>query len=193
MFRECPCLHASQAPCATTNAFMSGRTLSGGAKDFARAQEDKIQDEDALYRSPLTAAQGLCSLVPRGQNSSFRAFAGNALTTVFAGFAFTMTVLPKISLFPAFVAAFLRVFSMTRPGITNFAFFFTSEVPMLASVSSIFFASAFLISHASAMLPVNAPLDMTVALGAMAGFRGKLCGRESQQRGVTTRKRLEPC
>merc|ERR1740127_247834 len=112
--------------------------------------------------------------LPRVQNSSFRAFAGNALTTVFAGFAFTMTVLPKISLFPAFVAGFLRVFNMTRPGITNLAFFFTSAVAMLASVSSIFFASAFLISQASAMLPVRALLDMTEAFGAMVGFRSKL-------------------
>merc|ERR1712146_873292 len=64
---------------------------------------------------------------PRGpQNSSLRAFAGKALTIVLAGFAFTMTTLPKISRFPALVAFFWRVLIMTTPGMTNLPFFFAS-------------------------------------------------------------------
>merc|ERR1711933_205319 len=69
--------------------------------------------------------------------------------------------LPKISRLPAFVAGFLRVLSMATPGITNLAFFFTSAVAMLARDSSIVFTWPFLISHASAMLAVRAPFDMT--------------------------------
>merc|ERR1711862_839203 len=43
------------------------------------------------------------------QNAFFNADTGNAFTTVLAGLAFTMTTLPKTSLFPAFVAGFKRV------------------------------------------------------------------------------------
>merc|ERR1712190_410463 len=68
------------------------------------------------------------------QNSSLSAFAGKALTMVFAGFAFTMTTLPKISRFPALVAFFWRVLIITTPGITNLPFFFASVVAMLARV-----------------------------------------------------------
>merc|ERR1712187_175733 len=47
----------------------------------------------------------------------FRADNGKALTIFFAGFAFTTIILPKISLLPAFVAGFIRVFSLNKPGI----------------------------------------------------------------------------
>ena len=49
---------------------------------------------------------GLANRPGGPQNSSLRAFAGKALTTVLAGFAFTMTTLPKTSRFPALVAFF---------------------------------------------------------------------------------------
>merc|ERR1712091_124969 len=68
------------------------------------------------------------------QNSSLRAFAGKAFTTVLAGFAFTMTTLPKTSRFPALVAFFWRVLIITTPGMTNLPFFFASCVAMLARV-----------------------------------------------------------
>merc|ERR1712107_435074 len=42
----------------------------------------------------------------------------NAFTTVFAGFAFTTTVFPNISLLPA-LAGFRRVLIMQRPGMTK--------------------------------------------------------------------------
>merc|ERR1719311_1256797 len=173
-----PCLSNCKAPCSTTNALQGGRTSSGHVAGTGGAAKEERGEDGRMTRdktrTPSTDPLGRNIRLPRVQNSSFSTFAGNALTTVFAGFAFTMTVLPKTSLLPAFVAGFLRVFNMTRPGITNLAFFFTSAVAMLASVSNIFFASAGLISHASAMLLAKAPLDMTVPvfipfiLGAIA-------------------------
>merc|ERR1719476_337089 len=49
-----------------------------------------------------------------------------AFTTVFAGFALTTHILPKISLLPAFVAGLTRVLTMATPGMVNFPVFFTS-------------------------------------------------------------------
>merc|ERR1712228_907645 len=69
---------------------------------------------------------GLATRPGGPQNSSLRAFAGKALTTVLAGFAFTMTTLPKTSRFPALVAFFLRVLIIASPGMTNLPFFFVS-------------------------------------------------------------------
>merc|ERR1712203_499169 len=65
------------------------------------------------------------------QNSSLRAFAGKALTMVLAGFAFTMTIFPKISRFPALVAFFWRVLMATTPGMAHFPFFLASVAAML--------------------------------------------------------------
>merc|ERR1719396_89203 len=109
------------------------------------------------------------------QNSFLSPFAGKALTTVLAGLAFSKTVLPNISLLPALVAGFLRVLIMTRPGITNFPFFFVSSVPMLASVEMTCAATPFLSSHPSAMAAASAPFVMTLAfIGAISAMR--YCG-----------------
>mmetsp|Transcript_1516 Transcript_1516/g.927 ORF Transcript_1516/g.927 Transcript_1516/m.927 type:complete len:130 (-) Transcript_1516:33-422(-) len=62
------------------------------------------------------------------QNSLLIAATGNALTTVFAGFAFTTTSFPNITFLPAFVAGFFRVFTMQRPGSVNFPSPFNSCV-----------------------------------------------------------------
>merc|ERR1719263_1270766 len=53
-----------------------------------------------------------------------------AFTMVFAGFAFTLVSLPNITLTPAFVAGFVRVFKRQSPGMVNTAFFLTSWVAM---------------------------------------------------------------
>merc|ERR1711924_144410 len=53
----------------------------------------------------------------------------NAFTTVFAGFAATFTSLPNITRVPAFVAGFLRVLIMQRPGRVNFPTDLTSVAP----------------------------------------------------------------
>merc|ERR1712213_151811 len=60
------------------------------------------------------------------QKAFFSAETGNALTTVLAGLALTMTTFPKTSLLPAFVAGFKRVLIMHSPGSTNLPAFFTS-------------------------------------------------------------------
>merc|ERR1712226_214755 len=96
------------------------------------------------------------------QNSSLSAFAGKAFTTVFAGFAFTMTTLPKTSRFPALVAFFWRVLIITTPGITTLPFFFVSVVAMLARVLKAVLITPFFTSQLSASAAVRAPLVMTV-------------------------------
>merc|ERR1711976_194635 len=95
-------------------------------------------------------------------NASFRALAAKAFTTVLAGFALTSTTFPNISLLPALVAAFLRVLIIAKPGMTNLPDFFTSVVPTLASVAKAVAATVLLISQASAMAVVRAPLVITV-------------------------------
>merc|ERR1719203_2771775 len=107
------------------------------------------------------------------QNSSLIALAGKAFTTVLAGFAFTKTSLPKIILLPAFVAGFLRVLIITKPGTTNLPFFFASAVAMLARVVRTWPATAFFTSQLSAMAAVRALLVMTVPfiIGAISSLR----------------------
>merc|ERR1712045_61182 len=80
----------------------------------------------------------------------FRAATQYALTTVDAGFAFTMTTLPNTSRLPALVAGFLRVFNMHRPGMVNLPFFFTWLVANSARLSSAFLHTAGFNSVASA-------------------------------------------
>merc|ERR1711877_91250 len=96
------------------------------------------------------------------QNSSLRAFAGKAFTMVLAGFAFTMTTLPKISRFPALVAFFWRVLIITTPGMTNLPFFFASCVAMLARVLKAVLITPLFTSQLSASAAVRALLVMTV-------------------------------
>merc|ERR1719229_1493876 len=118
-----------------TNCHRSCRTTKPWPNDIT------LEESIMNVRSPVAR---------QTQNSLLMATAGNALTTVFAGFALTTTTLPNISLLPALVAGFFRVFSIAMPGMTNLAFFFTSSVAMAASASKNFFAAAGLISHASA-------------------------------------------
>merc|ERR1719235_1979707 len=67
----------------------------------------------------------------------FKADTGNAFTTVRAGFAFTVTILPKISLWPALVAGLVRVFTMQKPGKMNLPVFLTSLAAVAARLSMI--------------------------------------------------------
>merc|ERR1719327_2062887 len=91
------------------------------------------------------------------QNSSLKAF-----TMVLAGFAFTITTLPKISRFPALVAFFCRVLIITTPGMTNLPFFFASCVAMLARVLKAVLMTPLFTSQLSASAAVRALLVMTV-------------------------------
>merc|ERR1712072_669252 len=64
------------------------------------------------------------------QTLDFSAATGKALTTSFAGLALTITTLPKTSLLPAFVAGFIRVLILHKPGSVKMPFLTTSLVPM---------------------------------------------------------------
>merc|ERR1719174_3659512 len=66
----------------------------------------------------------------------FRAATGKALTTVFAGCAFTFFSSPNIILTPAFVAGLTRVLMRQRPGMVKMPFFFTSAVAIATKLSS---------------------------------------------------------
>merc|ERR1719453_1338464 len=88
-----------------------------------------------------------------------------AFTIFLAGAAFTLMVLPKATLVPAFLAGFILVLIMQRPGIVNFPAFFTSAVARLAKLSRIFehsdFFSPLLSAKASAMPPLDKDLAET--------------------------------
>merc|ERR1719229_1867411 len=118
--------------------------------------------------------------LPRwAQTAFFSAATGKAFTMVLAGFAFTITTLPKISLLPALVAGFTRVLIMHTPGIVHFPALFTSRVATLARLSRIFDTSDFFSSVASANSCARAPLLSAVIafmplfiafIGAMAAL-----------------------
>merc|ERR1712226_1032737 len=71
------------------------------------------------------------------QNCFLRADTAKAFTTVLAGFALTIVILPKISLFPALVAGFTRVLILQSPGSVKMPFFFTSAVATAMTSASI--------------------------------------------------------
>merc|ERR1712006_76963 len=66
----------------------------------------------------------------------FSAAAGKTFTTVFAGFALTLTSLPNIVLTPALVAGFVRVLMRHKPGMANTPVFFTSFAAMFTKLLS---------------------------------------------------------
>merc|ERR1719486_417061 len=65
----------------------------------------------------------------------FNALTGKAFTTVLAGFALTICILPKISRFPALVAGLVRVLILQRPGMVKTPVFFTSVPAMAAKLA----------------------------------------------------------
>merc|ERR1719416_248436 len=98
-------------------------------------------------------------------------------------------VLPNISLLPAFVAAFLRVLIMQRPGRVNLPLLFISLAAMVAKLSSTAVVSFLFKLHASATAWARAPLDMALLAafvafiwGAMlwARLRALLAGRDRE-------------
>merc|ERR1719453_1159669 len=107
---------------------------------------------------------------------------GNAFTTVFAGFAFTTTVLPNISRLPAFVAGFTRVLIMHTPGTMNLPFF-TSAAATEARLFKTFMQSDFLTSVSAASASAMPPLVM---LFTAAFFVGAILQEEVRMRGQRT-------
>ena len=118
------------------------------------------------------------------QMLAFKAETGNALTIFRAGFAFTMTTLPKTSLFPAFVAGFVRIFNRAKPGTVKTPVFFTSAVATLASVSSNLEATDFFTSHPLANASAIPPLDMarTTAFAFIGAISREGCERYRKKR-----------
>merc|ERR1719296_162549 len=99
-----------------------------------------------------------------------------AFTIFLAGFAFTITTLPKISLLPAFVAGLVRVLSLHRPGTVKAPAFFTSCVATCARRSRAFAHTDFLISQEAAKASAI-PL-LVMARTAVAFFMGAILPQE---------------
>merc|ERR1719512_423072 len=118
----------------------------------------------------------LCTFELKGQAQMLFLSAATqyALTTVLAGFAFTIIPFPNTSFLPALVAGFLRVLSMQRPGMVNLPVPLTSLVATSASVSSTFLHTAgfnsVAVASAAAMpdLDIAAPAFAFIARGAIA-------------------------
>merc|ERR1719382_748434 len=137
-------------------------------------------------RQHLTHTHSRANLSRRTHTDFLSAATAKALTMVFAGFALTITILPKISLLPAFVAGFRRVLIMHKPGIVHFPVFFTSREATLVNVSSTFTTCDFFSSVPSARACAKAPLLIGLPpfmafiafIGAMAvNGGGKTSGR----------------
>merc|ERR1711988_1032150 len=113
----------------------------------------------------------------------FNAETQNAFTIFLAGAAFTLISLPKATLVPAFLAGFILVLIMQRPGMVNLPAFFTSAVASAANSPSTFVHSDFLrpvlVAKASAM-PV---FDMDTALAFITFMAFTIA--EEDQRGKT--------
>merc|ERR1719436_1327053 len=111
-------------------------------------------------------------------------------TMVFAGLALTTTILPKISRLPAFVAGFVRVLTMQRPGMVTFPALFTCFVATAAKLSKTRMQSFFFNSVSVAMASARPPFDRTlpeafmalafIAFGAI--FTGRLLRRWTDTR-----------
>merc|ERR1719181_1213077 len=120
---------------------------------------------------------GKCSRIALLQICFFSADAGKAFTTVFAGFAATLTSLPNITLVPAFVAGFTRVLMRKRFGTVKIPFFFTSAAAMATKESSTSRHTFGFSSCSAAMVAVKSPFVMAlpllrafIAFGAFIAF-----------------------
>merc|ERR1719440_2080135 len=120
------------------------------------------------------AQQGACACkAATVQTLAFRAATGKAFTTFFAGLALTMPTLPKTSLLPAFVAGFIRVLILHRPGRVKMPLLATSAVAISAKLPMSFahtdFLSSLSVASASARAPLVMALAVFIALGAILG------------------------
>ena len=139
-----------------------------------------------LVHGPRKLPQNALPHIHLRQNWLLKADATNALTTVFAGFAFTTDSLPNIIFLVALVAGLLLVFIRTSPGIVKTPVFFTSSVATSARVAKALSATDFLISVCVAMASANADFDMATAavffpFGAIVG-RNRIRGEVAERR-----------
>merc|ERR1719411_1792562 len=103
------------------------------------------------------------ALQDANQIALLSAAVGNALTTVFAGFALTTTSWPNIILLAAFVAGFFLVLILARPGMVNTPDFLTSAAPTSANEAKSFVMTLFFNSALVARASARAPLLMAFA------------------------------
>merc|ERR1719343_711239 len=115
-----------------------------------------------------------CDATTITQTLSLMAFTGKAFTTLRAGFAFTMTTLPKTSRLPAFVAGFVLVFSLQRPGSVKVPVLVTSLVANSAKLLMTFVHTFCFSSHDVASVLAMALFDM--AFAAFMDFGGNIVG-----------------
>merc|ERR1711979_172480 len=109
----------------------------------------------------------------------FSAVTAKPFTTFLAGFAFTTTTLPNISRLPAFVAGFVFIFSIARPGTVNLPVDLTSFEATAARLASTFLQSAAFKPVAVAIAAVMPDWDMAVTFMAL-GPMSMICkGREA--------------
>jgi len=106
----------------------------------------------------VTCPHVTCPCGIQHQIWAFNAATAKALTTVLAGFAFTIVSLPNITFLVALVAGFLLVLILARPGMVNTPAFFTSAVPTSANearslVTTPFFSSAPVASASASRRP----------------------------------------
>merc|ERR1719446_94321 len=121
----------------------------------------------------------MCAPALKPQMLFFRAATQYALTIILAGLALTTTTWPNISRLPAFVAGFVRVFTMQSPGMVTFPALLTCLVATEARLSKTFMQSLFFSSVSVAMASAKPPLDKALAapfiafigLGAMVASR----------------------
>merc|ERR1711862_909886 len=106
------------------------------------------------------AGQKARATVTIAQRLSLMALAGNAFTTLRAGFAFTTQILPKISRLPALVAGFVLVLSLQTPGNMKTPVLPTSLVANSAKLSMTLEHTDFFNSHDVANASAMAPFDM---------------------------------
>merc|ERR1711972_120822 len=107
------------------------------------------------------------------QTLALRAATGNAFTIFFAGLALTITTLPKTSLLPAFVAAFMRVLILHKFGIVKMPLLTTSFVAISARLPMTFAQTPFLSSHSVARASARAPLVMAFAVDFIGAILDK--------------------
>merc|ERR1740127_154560 len=107
----------------------------------------------------------------QSQTLFFKAATGKAFTTVFAGRAFTRTVLPNIFFSVALVAGLTRLLILHMPGSVNCPTVPISLVAMPARLLMTLVACFVLISNSPAIAFTRAPLVMAFLLAvAFAAF-----------------------
>merc|ERR1712182_180228 len=89
---------------------------------------------------------------------SFNCLTGYAFTIFREGLAFTNTTLPKTSRLPAFVAGFVRVLILHKPGTVKIPVLDTSLEAISAKLPMTFMHTDFFNSHSLAKASAMAPL-----------------------------------